>query len=288
MKKYAFIGFHIIFCISFCRSQVELEGNIIDSLSGNPIPFPTIIVENTPFGTIGREDGSFQLKVKDSLLGNSILVTCLGYIPKRYSTSFFSSNNIVVLNHNPIKLPEIAINSFVSTSVEKIIRVGSKNKKRNDGFFFETGWEVALFIPYYQLNSFLKKIRFYITNEGIPNSKFRAKIYSPKEDGSPGILLVDTNIVLQANKGNEWVEYDVSIFNILLPQKGVFIALEWLPNSEAYNERKNNSISFRGSGQVLGATKLKQPYSTWVRPFVTAEWKKISLNAAIGADLITY
>ena len=68
----------------------------------------------------------------------------------------------------------------------------------------------------------------YITNDGVPETKFRVHVYDIDSSGRyPGADITDSNVVLHANTGNEWVSVDLSSKRIPLG-KGLFISIEWI------------------------------------------------------------
>ena len=54
----------MLLLMSFCVSA-QVKGVVKDSISGKPIPYATIFIENENTGTTTEIDGSFTLDVKE-------------------------------------------------------------------------------------------------------------------------------------------------------------------------------------------------------------------------------
>ena len=127
------------------------------------------------------------------------------------------------------------------------------------------GDEVAIYLAADPAKrGFLKEVFFYITGDGKPESKFRMHVYRRDSAGLfPGYDVLDSEVVLHANLGNEWVKADLSSRRIPV-HDGIFISVEWVQDygnsddmlvqqvyPQYYIAGSNNK---RFNGQVLGLT----------------------------------
>ena len=64
----------------------QIRGVVKDSISGEPIPFVNIWVENETVGTTSETNGSFSLDIKDEKL---LVFSALGYETKKIFNRFF-------------------------------------------------------------------------------------------------------------------------------------------------------------------------------------------------------
>jgi hypothetical protein len=72
---------------------------------------------------------------------------------------------------------------------------------------------------------------------------------------------LENNIILNAQRGNEWASYDVSRFGITIPEEGLFVAMEWLPESakQIYHLGfLEDGREVFANGQRLGANPVKR------------------------------
>lgn len=114
----------------------------------------------------------------------------------------------------------------------------------------------------------LNRVFVYVTEYAQPKTAFRLHIYAQGENKQPGEELTNANIIAQANKGNEWISFDVSQFNIN-PAKGVFISTEWV------NGRKENTAAPEPT-VAIGLTEDydKEGHITYYRNHFTNKWEK--------------
>ena len=120
------------------------------------------------------------------------------------------------------------------------------------------GSENAIFLSADQdRHGVLEDVFFYITKDGIPNSKFKVHVYNMNDQFMPGEELLDSTVILHAKKGNEWVKADLSSRHILIG-RGVFISIEWLSgtgnNVNVITEKKGHE-QIKYNTMVLAMTK---------------------------------
>jgi len=75
--------------LSFSLSA-QIKGVVKDSISGEPIPYVNIWVENETIGTTSELDGSFSLDLKEEKI---LVFSALGFETKKIS----SKNEIILL-----------------------------------------------------------------------------------------------------------------------------------------------------------------------------------------------
>ena len=76
----------ILILIFFIVSQIafsQIKGVVKDSISGEPISYVNIWVENETIGTTSEADGSFSLDVKEEKV---LVFSALGYETKKISS----------------------------------------------------------------------------------------------------------------------------------------------------------------------------------------------------------
>ena len=70
--------------------SAQIKGVVKDSISGEPIPYVNIWVENETIGTTSELDGSFSLDLKEEKI---LVFSALGFETKKIS----SKNEIILL-----------------------------------------------------------------------------------------------------------------------------------------------------------------------------------------------
>jgi len=281
----------ILLCLcNYTNAQMLLFGTVSDSATQHYLPYANIYIEGTTTGVISDEAGNFKLLIPDSLLSRNIIVSMMGYISSYTKASSFKKatfNKISLRSQNTI-LSEVII-SPANYCKYKQFSWGAQ-KAHTGKINFVYGNEIAAYMSNSsQQKGIIKTIRFYITKDGYPTQAFGAMLYGvDTKTNGPGKNLIDTCFILSAKKGNEWVELDISKYNILIPAEGFYIAMEWLPGSMNYLYTiKGSNANNPSSGQSLGAAKKTEGSKTFVKNYLSG-WSDFSFlfNAAIGADVL--
>jgi hypothetical protein len=207
----------LLFLFSISLSA-QIKGVVKDSLTGNPIPYVNIWIENENIGTTSEEDGSFWIDLKnDSVL----FFSALGYETKRLFSikeivflkpKIFELNEVII--ENPKFKEEIEVGNYETSG----FRIGIGNI--NSAVFFKPD-SIMLAHP------FVKEIKF-LTKSDIENAKIRIKILSVNTDYSPGESLLDDEIIIMVKKGKHKNIANISNYKIKIPSEGFFISFEKL------------------------------------------------------------
>lgn len=105
---------------------LEVHGEISDLRSGKPLPYATIGVMDTYYGTISNEDGSFLLRIPDTLAQPILVSSFIGYRNQYTPVSFQNEEPVEIrMNKNIISLQEVIIRyqdpvGLLRTSIERI------------------------------------------------------------------------------------------------------------------------------------------------------------------------
>ena len=217
MKENRVIWFFLIVS-QFAFSQIR--GVVKDSISGEPIPFVNIWVDNETIGTTSEADGSFFLEASKQ---KNIVFSVLGYEKKTIKGSEIS---LVNLKPTTYELNEIVV---LNKKQSKKIEIGNIK----DAIFqsFDNGPKVeAKFFPYqssYSKTKFIKEVTIF-TDSRIDSATIKIHFYSVDENGAPGKELLNKDFVVTLNKGVLRHKFDVSHFDMVFPEKGIFVAYEKL------------------------------------------------------------
>lgn len=93
-----------------CQKQVQpyIKGMLTDAESGLPIPFATIYIQGSSWGTTSNLDGKFMLNTPDTLLQSDITFSHIGYETKHISIPLLSGiEPIIQLHPRSIPLQEV-------------------------------------------------------------------------------------------------------------------------------------------------------------------------------------
>ncbi len=216
---------------SACRSLNSgsvVSGKVIDSETGQGVPFVNIGFFAKNRGTLSDPDGSFELSVPTTLIRDSIIFSAIGY--KREKIPVASIKGRIAT----IKLkPE-------STVLNAVTIVGKKTRTARLGWMggrdgvlpFDTiqgGGAVALLVESPGRAWYADKLQFRLMYNSKDTLKFRFHIYAYDSiRKAPGEELLSKEIILKDNKRFGWVRCDLSSYDIQVGEKKFFIGFEWI------------------------------------------------------------
>jgi hypothetical protein len=279
----------VLYCGGAMAQPVTLKGKVNDT-DKQGIPFAIVQIKGQQRGAYCDENGMFALNLnKDS--SYTLMVQCLGYVSKDIAIDKpVATDMLIELQPKEANLKEVVVKADLEKRQTGII---GKQGIRNFGQIFSkyVGGTWAIFLKSDSTKKgFLKDVHIYVTKLGDPNTKFRVHIYGidtvkylPLDD------LADSNIIVHANKGNEWVVVDLSQMRIPV-RKGLFVGVEWIsvPGNDMSMKHKGD-IDY--IGMVLGLTKgYGHNMLMYVRNVKTGEWEWLNnplysgLNPAIYAS----
>lgn len=208
----------LFFFITFSLSA-QIKGVIKDSISGEPIPYVNIWVENETIGTTSETNGSFSLDIKEEKV---LVFSALGYEIKKAS----SKTDLILLKPKVFELNEAVVTFSKKT---KELEIGEAHKVDISQLSGNKPWIYAKLFNYdekYMETPFIKKIVFY-SNSDIKGAKIKLRIFGIN-DSIPSEDLINEDIIVTVKGGMKKNTIDVSSYNIEFPKKGIVIGLEWL------------------------------------------------------------
>jgi hypothetical protein len=255
----------------------QIKGVVIDE-NNKSIPYVNIWIENESIGTTSEENGNFSINVEDK---NKILVlSALGFETKKIKVSEAEK---VVLKEVTFQLDEVAV---FSKKGKNEIEIGNY-RKGGINLYNSSGKTPRIMAKYFPMTEEIKSARFLkeITLMTACNHHDKAKInlrfFEANEDGGPGNDILEQNIVLNVNSGKKNSKINLEEYNIIFPQKGLFIAVEWLIIEENRYEleltdpKTQKLINWIAYEPSLGAVPSENP-TTW--EFSKGKWKKSNLK----------
>ena len=246
------------------------------------ISFANIVLDKKKcIGTTTNIDGVIKINIEQNY--DTVEISCIGYKTAKLAWKDFILKDSIFLTKDFFQLSTVTITS----KKNKIITVGSSKVKGYPGYMYDiAGSEIALYIKPNNktINKTIKNIQVYVSKRGVPNSNFRIILYSVSNQNNrikPDTILLNQNLINQAIKGNEWVNFDILKYNLKMPAKGIFVSIMWLNSSEKFiSSFKKNNIEL--CGQVIKAvcsdnTEKKKFYNdyVWSRNILfDNKWKK--------------
>lgn len=211
----------LLFILLFVSNlSAQFFGTVKDSLTGKPIPYVNIWVENENIGTTSNENGFFELALKDN---KNIVFSALGFETK-IIPSLEAKN--VLLNPKVYQLEEVVVENLKKT---KELEIGDAKKIHHTQLSGDKPWIYGKLFPFqekYNETPYIKSISFY-SNSEIKEAKLKIRIYE-MNDSIPSNDLLYEELIVSVKKGMKKNTIDVSKNKIKFSENGIVIGLEWL------------------------------------------------------------
>mgnify|MGYP006162411525 FL=1 len=212
------ILFFILFSISL-SAQIT-KGVVKDSLTGQPIPYANIWVENENMATTSEEDGTFSIAVNKD---KNLIFSALGYETRTLKATQVTQ---VFLNPKAFDLDEVVISNSIGTKqnviglTENTVAQAFDNGPRIDVKFFPYSSE-------YKKTPYLKRVTVY-TDSRIEDATVKLHFYKVDTNGYPGDELLQKELIVKVKNGTKINKIDLSDFGLVMPKSGLFVGFEKL------------------------------------------------------------
>ncbi len=140
-KNHIFLVFFFLLLANFSFGQdlSYIYGKVVDSKTGAPLAFASIVQKNKSVGLISNDDGSFKLPSYYATANATIVVSFIGYYSEEILVTDLDKNdlNIIKLVEKAESLDEIVIKNTVkkkNLSAEDIVELAVKNIRYNYPF----------------------------------------------------------------------------------------------------------------------------------------------------------
>ena len=242
-----------------------LSGRIIDKATKEPLPFTSLSLRNEQTGALSNEFGVFQLPGPVKSDTDSLIVMALGYehlaiaVPRGKA----QANMVIEVARRAIALKDV----LVKGGKIKNLGLGANTNRPGDGMLQgQPGSQCAFFVKN-DKNKRLGNIRsvsFYIGENGFPREPFRVRLY--KADGNynaPNTDILTDNVVVSAPKGGQWYTIDLTPYNVVAPEEGFFVAMEWIVSGDKFFNTNFMDDSYTPYGQIMRPTFEFKESRTW-------------------------
>ena len=204
-----------------CTVSAQIKGVVKDSLTGKPISFVNIWVENENIGSTSEENGTFFINTTTN--GKKLIFSTLGYEKKIIKASQVAE---VYLKPTSYSLDEVVISKSIGT---KSVEIG---KTKNEIYqAFDNGPKIdTKYFPYlasYKRTKYLKQVSIY-TDSRIEDAIIKIHFYTVDSNGSPAEEMLDKDFVVTVKKGTRINWFDLTKLNLKFPKNGLFVGFEKL------------------------------------------------------------
>lgn len=264
--------FLIVFLLPLLsHGQIIYKAKIISSTTKQSVPYATVALLRANIGVNADENGQFMLRVTNDIVGDTLIVSCVGYellkIPAR------NLSETIILHEKPIDLSEVKVTSKLQWTFTKLHDIGCGDRGiTTDGF--QT--QIAQFFTAPFDNSILTEVEICKSNSLFISHKslFRLRFYDmDSTTKSPNKEIF--NQVVEVNTSNKKTKVNLEKYKIYV-SKHFFIAIEWLKikyNEDKYTIMKEGKkieqitfrplIRFNSNFQADGKVTLGETYNVW-------------------------
>lgn len=213
--------FLALLCLVPFYITAQIQGVVKDSISGKPIPYASIWVENENYGSTTEENGSFSINISEK--SKNLIFSALGYEKKIVKISKVKEVNLV---QTAYQLDEVIISKRKET---KELEIGKTENTILEAF--DNGPKIITkFFPYelsYKKTKYIKKITIF-TDSKIDNASIKIHFYNVDSNGFPSDEILTKNFIVSVDKGVNKTAFSVTKFNLKMPLGGIFVGLEKL------------------------------------------------------------
>lgn len=228
--------------------QTHVSGLVLNSFTGEPLPFTNIGILNTELGTISNEDGSFALIIPEKHVEKDLLFSSVGYHQHSIKIVPNSDFTDLLINLKPqvLELRQVEITGHKTKKKSKEFGNGSSLLLSGQLHFdtLSAGSAMALLIDksdYPELN-YIQQASLYIAKNLSPEFKVRLRIMAVDSvDNTPKEDLLAAPVLLNSDKKRGWLNFELDE-HLFLSHNQFFLVFEWILTKK---DRKNIADAYQ-------------------------------------------
>ena len=257
----------LVLCFSSYQAAAQgaqIKGVIIDKATKEPLPFTSVSLKIEQIGALSNEHGVFILPAPTQNESDSLIVMALGYANKAVLVKRGASveNVTVEMVKRAVQLDNVTVEGGKVKNLE----LGARSRNPGEGLLQGLpGSQYAFFVKNDKKKRLgnVRTVSFYIGENGFPREPFRVRLY--KADGNysaPNTDLLTENVVVSAPQGGAWYTVDLTPYNVVAPEEGFFVAMEWIVGGDKFFTT-NFMEDYTPYGQVMQPTYEFKESRTW-------------------------
>ena len=246
-------------CVQLFGQPILIRGQLVDT-RGTPIPFGTVEIRHPDHGTgvAANESGEFAFSVPPERTADTLLISALGFDPKKIPIREVVRNKPlkIVLAARIFEMEEVVVRPSASKGTMELGH-SRMTPEIYGGMQAEHLTQIGVWMdnPAGQ-SGMLQTISFFITRSGKPRSPFRVRIYAAEGDPvTVGEDMLTESLIFEPAKKGAWNTLDVSGYRIPFPEKGLFVAIEYIYTKKKFEYKTViGDHIYADYGVVLGCT----------------------------------
>lgn len=229
-RKTPLFLFSFLLGLSLLNAQYILQGQVVDAMTKDPLPFVNIGVLKKELGTVSNEDGFFFLEVPDEYATETLRFSMIGFDVRDFQVAeletILLSNNTLVLAEQTTFLEEVVLTADKKWDT-RISGNSSTSKLLITGFTSnQLGNEIALFVKVKKTPAYIDGIQFSVVENIYSEVRFRVNVYTSVYR-FPDENILKENIFVTLKQSEGLISVDLKEYEILVDDD-VFISLEWI------------------------------------------------------------
>jgi hypothetical protein len=237
LHKLLFLVTFLLASISLHAQITIIEGRILNTKTGEPVPFATLGVPRRSIGTVADEQGRYLLRLPAGLT-DTLIVSSVGFSREVVLPQALAAGQRefrlapqeqtlrdVVVEHRRVHPSLLGRNNAKG---DILWLAGSSGKETVDD---EWGWEFGTLLKPAK-RTYLEEFHVFLATNTYEHLRFRLNLYTV-EQGHPGQLLVTQDIqLICSNKEQGWQTVDLRPFALELDARPVFATIQWLQSEK--------------------------------------------------------
>jgi hypothetical protein len=211
----------VLFLLLSVSLSAQIKGVVKDSLTGKPIPFVNIWIQNENIGSTSEENGTFFINTSEN--GKKLIFSTLGFEKKIISASDAFEVNLKPMAYS---LDEVVISKSIGT---KSVEIGKTKTEIYQAF--DNGPKIDTkyfpYFPSYKKTKYIKQVSIYADSR-IEDAIIKIHFYESDANGFPGEELLEKDFIVTVKKGTRTNRFDLMDFNMKFPKNGLFVGFEKL------------------------------------------------------------
>ncbi len=265
----------LIFLLYTLSAFAQISGTVLDKETQEPVPFVNIWVENENIGTMTNYQGVFV--INEAILSKQLVLSSLGY--ENLKIQINRNNLTLYLTPKTYQLNEVVASAAKKT---KELKIGDKvnrwiNSYNNHGNCIP--WIAAKYISYdesYLETPFIKSVSL-ITESSCNESILGLRLLTVDElTGKPNYDVLKERIFIYPKAGRRITTIDLSEYQIILPQTGIFIAIESLEFDCNFTPNDTEQIKTSKCSPLYGCIWEETNQNAWL--YLYGRWQKPDAN----------
>lgn len=233
MTKLFAIILSMAFAGTLSAQEKVISSQIVDEM-GQGIAYVAIGIPAKQFGTNTFEDGSFILPVSEEYMGDSLLISAIGYERKQVSYQWIRENqpSEIILKMSPIALPLVTIRS--TRLVER--KLGIKRKGSRNNFSLGSplkGLTVAMRFEEIEKPVRIKEVFVSIGKLNMDSVQLRCRFFAVDSvTGLPGEDLLQDNLIQTFGTKRAILKFEIE--EAFWLDQDFYVGFEWVMTKQQY------------------------------------------------------